>query len=84
LGGDFLRGPLDAVGKRLVGRWEVNSLGFPAFKLRMIFAAFNCAGCKTKAQDSVFISTLILPVPVLVVKKTMFFRYCVTVTLGVD
>jgi hypothetical protein len=52
LGGAFLRGPLDAVGKRLVGGQDVNSLDFPGFKMR-ISVTFHCAGCKMKAKESV-------------------------------
>jgi hypothetical protein len=44
-----LEGPfsknLDAMGKRPIGRQDVNSVGgFPGFKMRMICAIFHCAG----------------------------------------
>jgi hypothetical protein len=42
LGGAFLRGPVDAVGKRLVGRWDVNLLDLPGFKMRKKY--FGYAG----------------------------------------
>jgi hypothetical protein len=35
---------LDTMGKRLIGRYDVNSLGgFPGFKIRLICATFHCA-----------------------------------------
>jgi hypothetical protein len=36
---------LGTTGKRLIGRYGVNSLGgFPGFTMRMICATFHCAG----------------------------------------
>jgi hypothetical protein len=36
---------LDTMGKRLIGRKDVNLLGsFPGLKMRMICATFHCAG----------------------------------------
>jgi hypothetical protein len=37
---------LDTMGKRLIGQYDVNSLGgFLGFKMRMICAIFHGAGC---------------------------------------
>jgi hypothetical protein len=35
---------LYTMGKRLIGRQDVNWSGFPGFKMRMICATFYCAG----------------------------------------
>jgi hypothetical protein len=35
---------LDTMGRRLIGQYDVNSLGgFPGFKMRMTCATFHCA-----------------------------------------
>jgi hypothetical protein len=49
---------LDTVSRRLIGCQHVNSLGFPALKMRMTCATFHCAGryhLSTPPPQSVFI-----------------------------